>query len=240
MTKLISKTTCLALLLFAFTLNGMAQEGDKASAPVTGLVSLAPILPPANFSIENRGSALDLFALPGVLARKSIEKDRIVEFRKMLVDQSLNMGEELTAALQKAFKEAGQPLGALLEAKHQSDDPDQLDFKATKSSTDLILVANITEVDFVSNRSSTQFVPKLTISFELVSKKTEDADYSEKIQYGAGAKKLTEDKIPSDPKFTFDSFEQAMTNPNLVVESFRQGIQLIAHQATQQMQKYIK
>jgi hypothetical protein len=240
MTKLISKATCLVLLLFAFTSNGMAQENDNASAPIAGLVSLAPILPPANFSIENRGGALDLFALPGMLARKSIEKDRIVEFRKMLVDQSLNIGEELTAALQKAFKEAGQPLSALLEAKYESNDPDQLDFKATKSSTDLILVANITEVGFVSSRSSTQFVPKLVISFELVSKKTEDADYSEKIQYGAGAKKLTEDEIPSGPKFAFDSFERAMTNPNLVVESFRQGIQLIVRQATPQMLKYIK
>lgn len=240
MTNFISRSVCFILLFFAFTSNAMAQDGDKTSASAAGQVSLAPILPPAKISIENIGGALDFFALPGMLARKSMEKDRIAEFRKMLVDQSLNIGEEVTAALQMAFKEAGQPLAALLEAKYQPKDPDELDFKATQSTTDLILVTNISEVGLVSRRSSTQFVPKLTISFELVSKRTEDADYSEKIQYGAGAKKLTEDEIPSDPKFAFDSYEQAMANPSLVVESLKQGIQLIVRQATPQILKHIK
>jgi hypothetical protein len=240
MSNFLSRAIGFILLFFALTSSALAQDGDKARAPIAEKVSFAPIFPPKEFSITNRGGPLDLIAGAGYLINKDIEKNRIPEFQKLLVDHSLNMSEEAASALQMAFKEAGHPLMPLLEAKYNPEDPSELDYKATKSNTDLILVATISEVGLASTRFSTQFVPKLTMTFELVSKKTEDSDYSEKIQYGGGAKKLTEDEIPSDPKFSFGSYGEAMENPDLVVESFREGLQLLARLATQQMLKHIK
>jgi hypothetical protein len=238
------------LLVFALILNAAAQEGEKASAIAAEQVSLAPILSPVKATVVNRASGATVASIflsaalfgknGGAAANLDLDQINGTVFQQILSDSSLDFSAEVTAALQNSFKETAHPLAPLLEAKYDPKEPRELDYKATKSSSDLILVTNIREISLLSTTFSTQYVPRLIISFELVSKTTEDSSYSESIQYGGGEKKLTETEIPSDSKYAWNDFNEVMSNRDQVVESFRQGIQQIARQAAQQMQKYIK
>jgi hypothetical protein len=237
----IVRGACSALLLLVVTSCAWAQEGDKAvDVPAATQISLAPVLPPEKFAVVNRGSGLG-FAftmLGGVIGAHTaveMEKSRSSDFRALLSDKAPSFSEQVTVALQKTFADAGRPLLPLLEVKYDPAEPRELDYKAIRSSTDLILVVNIKEVILLSTTFSTQYVPRLIISFELVNKSTGDAGYSEDVQYGGGVKKMTETEIPSDSQFAWDDYDAVLRNRDQVEESFRQGIQLIARQAAQQI-----
>ena len=220
-----------ALCLLPFVVGHVAAtEVAVASAPPVQIkeIALAPTLEPAKITIENRGGAAALFALPGFLVQRDIEKSRRAEFQRVLKENSLNLGEELTTALRLALVEGGQPVVGLDEIKYVSDDPRVLEYKMLKSSADLVLSADIFDVGLYSGQFSRRYLPRLNVTFDLVNRHTEDSVYSQSIYYGADAKKSTDDQIPSDPQYAFDSYEQAMERRREIVDALREGIKKMA------------
>lgn len=207
-----------------------ATEVALAAAPSSQAreIALAPTLEAEKITIENRGGAAAMFALPGFLVQRDVEKNRRAEFLRMLKDNSLNLAEEMTAALRVALAESGQPVVALDEVKYLADDPRALEYKKLKSSADLVLTANIFDVGLYSGQFSRKYLPRLNVTFDLVNRHTEDALYSQSIYYGADAKKSTDDQIPSDPQYAFDSYEQALDRQREIVDALREGIKKMA------------
>lgn len=120
-------------------------------------------------------------------------------------------------------------------AKYLPDDPRVLDYKNTKTASDMILTANVFDVGLFSGRFTTKYVPRLNVTFDLVSKNTEESVYSQSIYYGADARKVAADQIPADQKYAYESFEQAMANQRGVAESLREGIRKVARLVAQQI-----
>lgn len=212
-----------------------ADAAAKAAALPVKTIAIAPILPVETFSIENRGGALDLFAGVGLLIKKSIENDRINELKEMFVTQSFSFQKEIALAALSELRKNGEDATFGNDIQYEKDEPDEIDYKNSKTDSDHILSLTVSDVGLYSNRLSTKFFPRLTIKFELVNKKTEESVYSQSIYYGADANATEEDEVLASPKFSYTSFEDAMARQSELIEAYREGINKISHLAAMQI-----
>lgn len=230
------------LLLSSLAISVSAAEGELAAPQATSpqpqissrVIALAPVLEPAKFSLENRGSALTLVP-GGAWGQKGIDAGRRAEFVGVLQAQKLDFAAEMTAALKAALTENGVQVVSLDEIKYVKDDPRTLEYKQLKSSTNLVLAINIDEVGLYSGRFTSTYLPRFNVSFALVDSRTEDALYEPTIYYGVDARKNSEDQILADPQFTFASYEQAIERREDLAAVFREGIRKIAALAARQV-----
>lgn len=232
----------LSVLLLSFLASSVsATEGERAvtQAPAqppvpSRVIALAPVLAPAKFSIENRGSALTLVP-GGAWGQMGIDAGRRAEFVEVLQKQKLDFSAEMAAALQVALAENGVQVVSLDEIRYVKDDPRTLEYKQLKSSTNLVLAVNIDEVGLYSGRFTSTYLPRFNVSFALVDRRTEDAFYEPTIYYGVDARKNSRDQILADPKYTFASYEQAIERHEDLVAVFREGIRKVAALAAPQV-----
>ena len=229
----------LAILLLSFwTISVSAAEEAVApqapSKPPVREIALAPVLEPAKFSIENRGSALTLVP-GGAWGQMGIDAGRRAQFVEVLQAQKLDFGAEMTAALKAALTENGVKVVDLDEIKYVKDDPRTLEYKQLKSSTNLVLAVNIDEIGLYSGRFTSTYLPRFNVSFSLVDRRTEDAFYEPTIYYGVDARKNSEDQILADPQYTFASYEQAIERREDLAAVFREGVRKVAALAARQV-----
>lgn len=215
---------------FVLALTGLFGPGD-ASAAAAETISLVPIQAPTTMSFENRGGALDLLALPGMVASRGIATSRAVELSNLLRKR----GTELTQALLAELKAHGVEVELLEEAPFFPDDPTALDYAKLPPTASLVLSGNYDAVGFYSGRLTTQFHPRVNVTVYLVRRQGEQTLYSQSIYYGADARKPAEDMIPADAKFTFASYDDTMARPDDVVEAMRDGVHRIARQIAEQV-----
>ena len=237
------------LLLSVLAINVSAAEGEAAAPQVQAeptpaptqapsrVIALAPILEPAKYAVENRGSALSSLVPFGYWGQKGIDAGRGAEFTDVLKAQKLDFGAEMTAALTTALAENGVGLVPLDEIKYWKDDPRTLEMTKVKSSSNLVLVTYIDEVGVVSARSTSTYAPRFNVTFSLVDRRTEDSIYDATIYYGVDARKNTEDQILADPKYVFETYEQAMQRGEDMATMFREGIRKVAALAAPQVRK---
>ena len=224
------------LSFWAISVSAAEQTQTQPQALTPPLViALAPILEPAKYSVENRGSALSLVPFGGYWGQRGIDAGRGAEFTDVMKAQKLDFGAEMTAALTAALTENGVGLVPLDEIKYWKDDPRSLEFAQLKSSSNLVLVTHIDEVGVVSARSTTTYAPRFNVTFSLVDRRTEDSFYDTTIYYGVDARKNTEDQILADPKHVFETYEQAMQHGEDMATMFREGIRKIAALAAPQV-----
>ena len=236
------RAACLAVLLLSFwTISVSAAEAEPAAiqaqpqAPTPSrVIALAPILAPAKYAVENRGSALSSLVPFGHWGQKGIDAGRSAEFTEVLQTQKLDFGAEMTAALTAALTENGVGLVPLDEIVYWKDDPRTLEMAKVKSSSNLVLVTYIDEVGVVSARTTTTYAPRFNVTLSLVDRRTEDSFYDATIYYGVDARKNTEDQILADPKYVFETYEQAMQRGEDMAAMFRDGIRKVAALAARQ------
>jgi hypothetical protein len=219
---------------FVLALTGLFGPGD-ASAAAAETISLVPIQAPTTMSFENRGGALDLLALPGMVASRGIATSRAVELSNLLRKREVQFGTELTQALLAELKAHGVEVELLEEAPFFPDDPTALDYAKLPPTASLVLSGNYDAVGFYSGRLTTQFRPRVNVTVYLVRRQGEQTLYSQSIYYGADASKPAEDMIPADAKFTFASYDDTMARPDDVVEAMRDGVHRIARQIAEQV-----
>lgn len=227
-------------LLFPL-LSGCARDPSK---PSEALAVRSPVrrialveIPEPRLSVENRGGVLGLFALSGYVVAKGIESNRVGDLRAGLRSLSLSFGEETTSALQAELERAGYEVAQVSGVRRMPDDPDEIDFRSIKTDAQAILTAHYTDAGLFSGQLSMNFVPRLRLDVELLTPDGEDELYSQTIEYGAHAKKRTEDEIPSDPKYAYETFAKAMEHQPQIAEGFRVGIQEIAALVAKQIRE---
>jgi hypothetical protein len=217
-----------AVLPFRLAVADAAMVGDEL--PVR-TIAVAPVPPVEDFSVENVGGPLDLFAGVGFLIRKSVEKDRASALRNAFAAHSFNVEEEVSQAALSALNGLGLDATEGKGIQHEKDDPSEIDLKNSKTDSDKILSLTISDVGLHSSRLSTKFFPILTIKFELLNRKTEESEYSESIYYGPNADASEKDELPVDHRFAYATFDDAMARQDELIEAYRVGIREISHLA---------
>lgn len=232
------------LLLSSWAISVSAAEGEATASPAQAqpapplrVIALAPILVPAKYSVENRGSALATMVPWGYWGQRGIDAGRGAEFTEVMQAQKLDFGAEMMAVLQAELTRNGIGVVALDEIKYYKDDPRSLEYPLLKSSTNLVLAVNIDEVGVVSARSTTTYAPRFNVTFSLVDRRTEDSFYDATIYYGVDARKNTEDQILADPKYVFETYEQAMQRGEDMAIMFRDAMRKVAALAARQVRE---
>jgi len=141
-----------------------------------------------------------------------------------LRNNSLKLGQEMSVALSEKLTAAGYVVEVLKDVKRRPDDPDELDFEKLTTDAEAILVARFETVGLYSGQFSTKFIPRLNTEVQLLARIDLSDLYSQSIQYGADARKVAEDQIPSDPKYSYASFDEAVERQSEIVESLRDGV----------------
>lgn len=191
-------------------------------------IAVVPVNDPYPLTVENRGSALNLLALPGMLIQKQIADERSQYLASALKKQSLQIGEEISALLQKELSLAGYEAVVLKDVERPLENPDDFDLDSIQTDADAILSARFFSAGLYSAQFSTDFVPRLSLQIEMQARKDQAELYSESIYYGADARRAAPDQILADPKYAYGSFGTAMEKSDELAESFRQGIRQIA------------
>jgi hypothetical protein len=226
---------CFAVLSACSTRAPKPTEQVFKSHPVKK-IALVMVMDPPRLSVENRGSALQFLAFAGYFVEKKIEDGKSDRLTSSLRNLSLKFGEEMSTALQIELVRMGYEVSIITDVKRPFDDPETILYESIKTDADAILSARYTDVGLYSGQFSKSYLPRLNVYVEMLPAKDQDDDlYSQSIYYGADASKADKGKIPSDPKYSYESFELAMEKQSEVAESFRAGIHAIAVQVARQI-----
>lgn len=227
-----------AILLTASILPGCAHraaENSKVAVErlVVKKIALVPVMEPERFVIENRGSAYGLIGPAGYAIKKGVEEGRSNLLTAGLRRQSLKVGEELTRALKEELAGRGYEVTVVTNVKRDADDPDDFDLGSIETDADAIVSAHYKDAGLFSGFSTLSYWPRLNVEVEMVAKIDEEKLYSESIHYGADARKPDDDSIPSDPKYVFGNYDEAMARQEEIVESMHIGVRALAARAAQ-------
>lgn len=227
---------CFAVFSACSTHAPQPTEQVVKSPPVKK-IALVMVMDPLRLTVENRGSAWGVLALPGYLIQKKSEDKKSDLLASGLRNLSLKLGEEMSAALQVELVRMGYEVSIITDAKHPLDDPEAILFESIKTDADAILNARYVDVGLYSAQFSTSYVPRLNLSVEMQSAKNQADLYGQSFYYGADASKVAEDQIPADPKYSYGSFDLAMKKQSEIAESFRVGIHAIATLVARQVRQ---
>ncbi|HJV25629.1 MAG TPA: hypothetical protein VJ673_08070 [Aromatoleum sp.] len=219
-----------AILLTVSILPGCARRAVENSEveierPAVKKIALVPIMEPRRFVIENRGSVSNLF------------RGRSKLLTAALHSQSLKVGEEMTSALKEELAGRGYEVTVVSHVTRDEDEPDEFDYDSIETDADAIISARYTDAGLLSGFSTLSYWPRLNIEVMMVSRADEEKLYSQSIGYGADARKPDDDSIPSDPKYVFGTYDEAMARQQEIVESMHIGVRALAARAAQLIRK---
>ncbi len=228
-----------ALATPADAADASASQANAAAqtAPIATLV-VAPRT--EKILIENRGGALDLLALPGLIANKSIQSGRVADFNQLMRQRGFDAPQELQAAILSALQAEGPSVVPTPHLVFLEDDPESIDHIKSAPTTPKVMVVVVREMGLYSGRLSRNFVPKLNISVELIKKDKEATLYDEWLYYGADASKDTALTALSDPQHAYASYGEAAERGDELVASFRAGIAKLAKLAAAQVNPLLR
>lgn len=231
----------MALATVALLMGCASRPAQRLEAvvirPIPKKLALVPVVQPPSLTIENRGSALGVFALAGHLIQRDIEKKRSSEFTLLLRGHALNLGDEMTSALSDELVRLGYTVQVLSNVKRPKDDPEGIEYESIETDADAIVSARYFGSGLYAGQFSTNYVPRLNVEIEVVSMSDQSELHSHSIYYGVDARKSTEDQIPAGAKYAYASYEQVIASQREVVEGFRVGVRQIAALAVKQLQQ---
>ncbi len=143
----------------------------------------------------------------------------------------------MTAALVEQLTLAGYSVDLIKDGIRVEGEPNEIDLEKINTDAETILVVKFDGFGLFSGFRTTKFLPRVNIDFELLRKKDLSTIHSQSIDYGADASKANSEEIPSDTKYAYPSFEDALNRQTEVIESFRAGFQQISSQLAKQLRE---
>lgn len=216
------------------------EKSDEAPAPkqtTAAKIALIPLTELPDLNVENRGSPLNLLALPGFLVQRQINKNRAQSLASVFQNNTVDLCKEMTVALQEQLRLAGFSTELITELVYLADDPGEIDYAHLNTDAEVVLLARFTHVGLYSGQFSRLFLPRLNFEGQLIWKKDQEDLFYDYVYYGADAGKPNDNEIPSDPKYAYASFGEAYERDAELVESYRIGIQKIAARFARQLQR---
>lgn len=225
-----------SVVLLAGCANRSAQPAEPVVIrPVPQKIALVAVQDPPMLNVENRGSALGLFALPGHMMQKDLDRSRSIQLTSMMRGHALRLGDEMTAALEAELVRRGYTVQVLKNVKRLKDDPDAIDYDSIETDAEAIVSARYFGAGLFAGYLSTSYLPRLNVDIDVVAKSDQSELHSHAIYYGVDARRPEPDQIPSDAKYSYGSFEQAIERQREVLESYRVGVRQIAALAATQL-----
>lgn len=225
-----------SMALLAGCANRAAQPAETVVIlPVPQKVALVAVQDPPMLHVENRGSALAFFAFAGQMVQKDLDRSRSIQLTSMMRGHALKLGDEMTAALEAELVRRGYTVQVLRNVKRLKDDPDAIDYDSIETDAQAIVSARYFGAGLFAGYLSTSYLPRLNVDIDVVAKSDQAELHSHSIYYGVDARRPEPDQIPSDAKYTYASFEQAIERQREVLESYRVGVRQIAALAATQM-----
>jgi hypothetical protein len=225
-----------SVALLAGCANRSAQPAEPVVIhPVPQKIALVAVQDPPMLYVENRGSALGVFAFAGHMIQKDLDRSRSIQLTSMMRGHALRLGDEMTAALETEFKRRGYTVQVLKNVKRLKDDPDAVDYDSIETDADAIVTARYFGAGMFAGYLSTSYLPRLNVDIDVVARSDQAELHSHSIYYGVDARRPEPDQIPSDAKYTYGSFEQVIERQREVLESYRVGVRQIAALAATQM-----
>jgi hypothetical protein len=241
MTSPLGKHVAMALATVALLMGCASRGAQPVEAvvvhPIPKKIALVSVVRPPTLTVENRGGALSMFAAVGHLVQRNLEKERAVNLTTMMREQSLSLDDEMTAALNEELVKLGYAVEVIRNAKRPKDDPEGVEYESIETDADAIVTARYFGAGLYAGQFSTDYVPRLNVDIEVVSKRDHAELHSQSIYYGVDARKSTEDQIPADARYAYASFDQVFAKRSEVAESFRVGVRQIAALAARQLQR---
>lgn len=205
--------------------------------PVPPKIALVAVMEPPRLTIENRGSAWGVLALPGFLIQRNIESGRADSLTQAMRAQGLQLGEEMTTALSEELTRLGYTVEVVRNVKRPKDDPEGIVYESITTDADAILTARYFGAGLYAGQFSTNYLPRLNVDIEVVAKADQSELHSHSVYYGADARERTDDQIPADARYAYASYEQIWNQQREVSEGLRAGVHQVAALAAKQLQK---
>jgi len=237
MRKKIPATAAWLVLAAVFILGGCASKRPAQPKEVIQKISLIPVMPPASLYTKN-----DLFIpfappLPVHLASTAANRNKSAEFNQKMESTRLMLGSKLTSAIQEELQSAGFEVTVLNNVERHKDDPEDIDY-AKLPTRNAVLHVWFSDVSMYSSRMSSVYLPRMNVSTHLLPRpESEDAVYSETLYYGADSRGDKYWSIPSDPKYSYPSFNEMIDRADDVAQGYEAGLQAIAKRLSRELRK---
>jgi len=205
--------------------------------PVPQKIALVAVMDPPRLTIENRGSAWGVLALPGFFIQRNIESGRADSLTQAMRAQGLHLGEEMTTALGEELRRLGYTVQVVRNVKRPKDDPEGILYESVETDADAIVTARYFGAGLYAGQFSSNYLPRLNVDIDVVSKADQAELHAHSIYYGADARERTDDQIPADAQYAYASYDQIWNQQREVSEGFRAGVRQVAALAARQLQK---
>lgn len=232
----------LGVLLLLHIEQGLADEAlkvDSEQPAATQSLALIAIYDPSEFTVYNYGGgwrwlgmANVLLALPGHMMQKKVEAKYAAQLTKAMQEHDLHIGQALTVALSEALSQLGYTIELITTAKRLENDPAVLDFDSVNPAADMFVFVYYSDAGLYSWRTP-NYLPQLNIEVEVYRPHDEESVFAESLYYGAYASQPEDNQIPSDVKYAFATFDEAIHKRDEIAQSYQEGIALLAARAAQ-------
>lgn len=232
-----SKWTALVLpILMALLLGACASRNNNvvleepaadAGTPI-GTITLVPIAPPKRLYTDNRGVPVFGAVATGI-TNTIMDKFKSADFDSRYADYREQAGAKLTQAMMQELRRRGFTVKLAPAGFAERDENDAVDFTRLPAGT-TVLEVQFDLFGMYSGRTSTDYMPMIDTYIRLGTSAYKKDGYLHDAyyMYGGWANRTGDGYILPETKYAFPNFESLMTQPELVRESYDDGIKKLA------------
>jgi len=216
---------------------GKKVSKEDPPPPIVRKIALIQAAEPEEFEADNRGSLLDQFGVIGWAIRKDIEARGTRAIGSTFDDQTFRPGKEISEALLHALEKKGYEIEYVANPPRNPKDPEEIDWNALHTDADALILLEIDEMGLFSGFATSQYMPRLNVDLDMVSRDGEHDYFDLSIAYGADAETRNHEEIPSPSKYRFGSLQEAANQYEVLIDGFRYGINEMANSFAAQIDR---
>jgi len=198
-----------------------SRPATAPELPTVTRIMVIPVAPIDKLHTENKGVPL------GVLWQSIADRVKGSEFNERMEAVRKDMGPKMTAALVQQLNALGYQAQALEGVSRPAASPDHIAYGKLPTS-EPVLHVYFNEVGMYSARFSTDYVPRVNLSVDLMTGSDHDSVYSETIYYGADASGESSRSVPANARDRWGSFGELVAKPQEVTRSYDDAVTALA------------
>jgi len=198
-----------------------SRPATAPELPTVTRIMVIPVAPIDKLHTENKGVPL------GVLWQSIADRVKGSEFNERMEAVRKDMGPKMTAALVQQLNAQGYQAQALEGVSRPAASPDHIAYGKLPTS-EPVLHVYFNEVGMYSARFSTDYVPRVNLSVDLMTGSDHDSVYSETIYYGADASGESSRSVPANARDRWGSFGELVAKQQEVTRSYDDAVNALA------------
>lgn len=207
---------------------GCANKAPEITrTPTISTIAIVSVAEPKKMSVVNRNPLAFVSPLAGVITDKVNNMGKPEAFTETMLRQNMKMAVLLIDSIAEELRSNGYTVSIVDAVPVPEDDPDEIDFRQVKTDADAILYVYFTDVGLASYFTSSSYLPRININGALRVKDEHDDFYNEDLCYGEHHRVRRTCAVAADPKFSYSSFDAAITRAAEIREAFETGTQAL-------------